>query len=1458
MPRKQSKSDVSERGETLIDVQPSLPSTKITFGRRLTLGAMEQLIQRRCPDTLKSTQVYFDLSGVQFVGHFPATLLYSWCALLSKRKTEVTFTLPDLDSISPQVDKALLGCGVLARIKDLGIALAYAHESPLSVGIPLQLISERAQLWTFINSIARVFLESPSVSPTDADVIYDALDVVLFELGENAFIHADGSRPHLQMTISESTGGSGVGGVITQFPSGTKYVEICLGDLGSGIDRRLEKEMPCDYQPVFCPRRPTHAQRVVSYAFEFSSTSDRVGRRARIEDLLGNDELDPDGIASGLFSVLEVVRYWKGQLVIRTSRAILSIDFYRNSSRPTLKGHRDLLAGSLGSFFGSHFLVRLPLGALRASIKSVTAPRNGRKRAEFVDQISVLSAFRGARDDDTPADVIHRAAAEVDRHFNSHRSKPGLTVVMPAPALLPNRAISVFLGALRAIPHGNRTVIWLESRTRHISLVGTAGKKANRRRARPPGQAVLIADLVTNELHVPFGGSLIDTDGIVRDSSSLDTFHFESRVFKTVQSKYAAALQDSLASLLKAEAIRHHPGPFLIADQYYRDTYFEIPVLVADIAHQHLLAEWLFRRIPGLFEGSTPDILIGTTYILREVLQILSELVYRATTRKPIVVCRERNAQRRWLLQSLLTCHGKNAVVVTDIISRGVSIESQLRLMTGISITVILAIVDARTEHNGDPFVVHGDEPFSIPLRAVVSEPIPTYRNAPPRGLTVEGEERVVVIDPETKAPTVYVRRTQPQTSLLDQLQTTVRQSRSLICGHTEFQSKHYSNYLHFPRLFAALKPEIFDWIRNQVSAVSAEMGEYEHAAWHANIYDPDGGLAWLAQHLGALPQSPAVSFVSRDQLEAPPPPRDQTDSHSLFIVPAMASGEIARRSIEFASRFAPRSILLLVVLSRMEPKELAFFAQIQTYGGVRCRLGVCFEFPLSAYSLAEGYCPLCRELDDLIHLSESLRQSPVDVPHLAQSVSERITGTRPLHVESLALNDEPPPVSDGDMMRTRLLALYQQALIDQTGAKMLTNLLMNDQKQMDYFLEVVSAHRRGTTFSLPQLERRLSAAFEPLCERVRCILRNESAPFPIHRVIRAIAHMFRESFVERSTNLLERFGDSRRDIESICVELVLVGVMPRDAAVVPKTLREGGRDDAAVITSEAINYLQQMEKPDEARNEEQMHQLFRLWAKLVRSSQFVNTLNALVTLAKDSEVELVTLFETGKKLVADWRKEVLPSLNVVRTARIWMPLARDRGNGPLEIEPLENCIQKVGELVNHLPQRVRNNKGLRTALEHLGRITQVHIDNIDSRIELLFGNVLNCDAANLPPIISDIDGSPINIRREVDQSIDLAFCEMNELNIVASEIIKNWQEYAKDCPDRHVTFKVFQTEKFVVLEFADPFPGTIDGFSFGGILTAKEFCRQYCGVLELSERGEDGQKSIKVMLRRLARAKTR
>ena len=82
---------------------------------------------------------------------------------------------------------------------------------------------------------------------------------------------------------------------------------------------------------------------------------------------------------------------------------------------------------------------------------------------------------------------------------------------------------------------------------------------------------------------------------------------------------------------------------------------------------------------------------------------------------------------------------------------------------------------------------------------------------------------KIYVIDPKTGSPTLYIRPSDTQISLIDMLEGPARETDALFSAHCEYQEKHYSHFLHIPKLISALKTELKSWIEKHINFIEKQ-----------------------------------------------------------------------------------------------------------------------------------------------------------------------------------------------------------------------------------------------------------------------------------------------------------------------------------------------------------------------------------------------------------------------------------------------------------------------------------------------------------------------------------------------------------------------------------------------------------------------------------------------------------
>ena len=216
---------------------------KIALTGRLTVAAFERTLATFYQESLGASEVVFDLTRLEWCGHLPATLFFAWVSTLveSMIPKRMSICLPERQHLAPQVQKALVEYGILRALEVAGVEVPYSSYPKPRTGLPFTIIPRRDDLWNTLQRDSECLLAATQLPESAREVVKDAFEVVLFELAENAFVHTNGSRPHYQVTVANSSGRtSPQRGMMAVFEEDVPYVEINLGDLARIIHKKAQ------------------------------------------------------------------------------------------------------------------------------------------------------------------------------------------------------------------------------------------------------------------------------------------------------------------------------------------------------------------------------------------------------------------------------------------------------------------------------------------------------------------------------------------------------------------------------------------------------------------------------------------------------------------------------------------------------------------------------------------------------------------------------------------------------------------------------------------------------------------------------------------------------------------------------------------------------------------------------------------------------------------------------------------------------------------------------------------------------------------------------------------------------------------------------------------------------------------------------------------------------------------
>lgn len=1445
---------------------------KINITGKIYISTFEQILNKNYKESLKATDIIFDLKKIEWIGFFPCSLFYSWVMKLNFQENilSIQILLPARRYLPAQVSKLLLRHDILSKLYNgKKVYIPYHSDEFPDHGIPLKTPELFSDAVSDFKHQADDYIQKLNLTGPPSKSIRDAFDIIIYELLENVFIHAKGNCPHYSVAYAKSSGrqAQSFGGFMTVFDKDVPYIEIILGDLGTGINNKLRKSYTKDQKNLFeLGKNNRKEERILTYAFDFFSTSDESIRKARIDKLIIDKTLNikTSEVASGLFCVLQAARSNQGQLVVRTPHSILGFDCYSNPKQIRITGRNELGLKTLAPIAGTHYLLRIPLIKKRSrDINQIDLPKQKEFDFNKTGMPKVLAPFDGITVREKTSSIIHYALKAVNTHLDIYREYEGITLIMPPPIPLISRAILIFLIGLNAMLKGKRVLIWCNPRV--FSLFPFIKNEFSSQIAPNflPG-TVCICDIMTNKF-------LSVNISVLENIQDLDNTLFSAAAnsIEVIKKSYENALNNSFEKILQNETVLHQPGPFFIVGKYYTEKYYEIPKALKKNIERRRIAEWCFIQCQEV-----PDILILSTNSLKLLAEELLG-IFQENGKKPEVLI-----YSEYRIADKVLSHRnkeKKALILADVICRGKTVQDLLLWAYLLDIKKILSIIDARpNDQIGQDFLnlFTGKQKRLIPVNAILKDSIEIFKQP-------IKSETITVIDHKTSSPALYVRSSKTQISLIEMLKGPAKEADALYSAHCEYKEKHYAHFLHLPKLIKALSKKIEVWIKTNVDFISkrSQGNDTEVSGvieeWHVILCNPE--IRWIEGFLKSLLQDVRIDVPTKEELLAPGVPlnmnqRDEirkSKSHMknslssspkkirncLIIHSAIASGETARLSLEFASREAPDNIMMLCFMARMDPYHRTFFEGIELYRNALFDFGIFLDFPIGAYQVINGNCPMClvnERLDALQKLASDFL--PENNSEINIAILGKISANKPIVLEYGNGKDNiKKTLSNHSLKRAYYRALYEGAFYDMSMQDKLYDELHSNNNNIDRFLEVISVERLSPIFKENELERRLlnsenHNAFPLIKTRLYEILDEENPPFQMGRVIGAFLHLLPEAFIAKSINMMKRFINSYTDISEICIGLLLINALPLESDDFLSLCRQNKHPKTEKLFSETTEILKKRNEKHIDDADKTIFSITLLHHKLLRSGNFSSCSESLnlIALDPDESIQFDTLKEFIQRLCDGWKREISPLISKMNRYTTWSDLKQQHTDFANKLIELDSYVTKLSKLYESIIGNDTN------TIQDIF-IRSIKIDELRKEIGIFIDDNLSFNFDNsfiqkIPDSLLANNGFEITVSKEIDFSLPSVFCNGKELYEIVNEIIKNWVQHKKNEINSVCGVKVFMENEYVCLEFTDNIPGNFQLDGMGGIRMTKDFCNSYGCSLEHMEFDEYGDKKLRIL----------
>lgn len=1026
----------------------------------------------------RTDEVQVDLRTLQYIGALQASLLLGWIQQWVAAGTKVTLLLPEPTTASPAVHW-LTQIGFFRDLQGTAVELQgrvpYVATRSMGALFNWKTASDLANQLASLTAPSH-FKDLFGGATDELISIGDLRDILLRELGDNALSHGRARMARLVVADSREREQADRGGFFAFF-EGRPTVEVVVSDHGPGLTKNLAPVMPASWMPGHFEYSGTlsNAARLCAYALEFSSTSDTDGRRAKMGALLRDGASFTDVVPTGLFHVASLVRYYGGQLIIRTGTACVGFDY--SKATPVLR--ENPIGGQCGKVPGTHVLVRIPKAASGRVVR--TSQSSVLLRARFPTtpaRILALGQFWIDAGKDS-ASFLHAVQLAVEHHLATKPKAESVILLLADGLHVETKAISLLLSWLGVVPHRGWLISVLGLKAELFDAASDQSRRVrDARRAGTQNVSERLYGwqpyLVTSEssaLGVRFGEELASTETDDR-----------------IKEVHGTAVIEALRLMIDNKPVKHveeRGRYYLIEGKYYTQQFYELRQLTTPELNPlgfelsiALLAMWIrANNVTTVMSLADP----------------LHDLIKHLAARVPTVRCvgNTRDAGRFRVLEALKGHQsGTKFLILTDVTCTADQFRVHLQAPQSIDDFIIFTFVDGRDDGLDYHTAQRADRAYTVPIHSVLKTPVPPIRDLPKHPGV-----KVLRIDPRTHAPTSR-QQDELRVSATGMIDTAVV-SGALHRGHIEFDGKHFVDFISLPSLFLALRAELEQAWRAMFERIRDD--KLDPASVSVLYLDEKRGWEYLVREVISTFGVAECRPLSRDELDAPRPQGETYIKGTAlwFILPVVAKGKTIRQCLEFGSRVVPPlmpaarkrsfSMFASIVLGRMEPGELSFYENVRRYKDADVTLSVLGSFPSPAFKLND--CPICNVRRAA--MSHALRIEDYGRLFRAfQTAHDELDVTVFANASNIPSNAS---VSRREAISARLMALFVLGEADVAQRKILQSDLQGDE-ELHLFVETVGGHCDEKLFNEFRVRTELHTRYEAMLQTVRSTLRVCSA----------------------------------------------------------------------------------------------------------------------------------------------------------------------------------------------------------------------------------------------------------------------------------------------------------------------------------------------------------------------------
>lgn len=1082
--------------------------------------------------------ITFNFSKLKWIGLLQLSLLYGWLSCLKKEGKTIKLSFPKrwgkIDPLKKDEEDIywyLCKLNFFNELSNIGLELPFNFiDYEYGDLVKFKFFKNFQQFNSY-----KGFLENPEQyvpllgGGLDLDIIRngDFRDIILEELGSNAFLHADGEDVRYAIQLVR-------GNYYKSYSSFSNfecrpYIEIVFSDSGPGIVETLKSKLPDDYEPeqdedhrINIPK----LNKVVSYSLEFNSTCDEKERKKRLSEKLKTKEDVTDVIPTGLFYVSSLTRSYGGLLAIRTGQNMCIFD-YSATPKPIITQK-----SNLKKIRGTHILIRVPRK------RSIIGPVRYDKKPEIVkseiSKVKYLSLGKIKNESkDDAGFIVNTENKLINTFVDAEKLNINNVCLLYEGVHIDSKTFSMLLITLSVIPRRGRSLILLGMSSNSIKLAKRLWEIIGEERSKNikllkrihayKSYIILSKDL---NFLIEFGDKTHhDSTKYIKDNSNSEPLAFSKADLYLM---YETVLQRELERLLKSKSVKLSEQDidriYLLEAKYYIREFYQISKLFEgsigrDLTNSYLSILIKKHNIGGIL--SVSDSLASfVSYLSKSIDEAEFEIASRERIRNAIINLENKRDKN------------KNLLIMVDVITTGRLVNKVLQSYRELDKVIIFCFVDRRIK-DLDYFTVEKiDKAHSTKLISIFKD-----KYKPVYDLSDDELNKVVIVDSFSNVPTKYdvIEETRyPPEELID----LAARYRSLYHGHFVFNGKHYGDFLYFKRLFVAIKKEMFDWLDLILNDYSIK---YKPNSISIRYLDEKKGWENVIIEYSSTRSLADCFPINRENLEAPPAETERKDV-LWIILPAMASGNTTMKALAYATTFNPKKIIVSIFIARIDSQKLAFYQNITKYSNINVRIVMLSRFPLKAYPTSEA-CPLCESYRRAVDINTKTE----NYEHLSFLTQNYVSSCIPKLITNEAIENNLLKLpSTEDIQKSKLRINFEDSRRQFKKRRTIKNLIKG-KKNQKYFIEVIGEdfHYEGfketrilDKILYPKLKEKLNKTVIEILSNKKPIKFHRHLLFGIHRIF---PHELENRYLKLFNYAMEN------DLQELCENMILLALLYPD-----------------------------------------------------------------------------------------------------------------------------------------------------------------------------------------------------------------------------------------------------------------------------------------------------------------------